>query len=63
MKNKPSNKCGLYTQRSEKRGGHQGSCEKMFAEILEIRYLTFYDNISFFTSLGKKMENTFYKTE
>ena len=26
----------------------------MFAEILEIRYLTFYDNISFFTSLGKK---------
>ena len=41
----------------------------MFAEkmrnfiVLEIRYLTFYDNISFFTSLGKKMENTFYKTE
>ena len=26
----------------------------------EIWYLTFYDNISFFTSLGKKMENTFY---
>ena len=28
--------------------------------VLEIRYLTFYDNISFFTLLGKNMENTFY---